>query len=38
VTYLEAREIEDVYYEAIAKIAPIETLLRKMQGGNFNSD
>ena len=32
VTFLESREIEDIYNDAISELAPIETLIRKARG------
>jgi hypothetical protein len=32
VTFLESREIEDTYSDAICELAPIETLIRKARG------
>jgi hypothetical protein len=32
VTFLESREIEDIYNDAICELAPFETLIRKARG------
>lgn len=32
VTFLESREIEDIYNDAISELAPFETLIRKARG------
>jgi hypothetical protein len=32
VTFLESREIEDIYNEAISELAPFEMLIRKARG------
>jgi hypothetical protein len=32
VTFLESREIEDIYNDAISELAPLETLIRKARG------
>ena len=32
VTFLESREIEDIYSDAISELAPFETLIRKTRG------
>ena len=32
VTFLESREIEDIYNDAISELAPFETLVRKARG------